>query len=105
MSRSFSRDAPLIDAESRALLRTIAQAADTVGGNGGGGRRWVAQPSLNPEHPGYPQSIVRMGDVVLIATTYDEPTGPLTLAQYIAAVSPPVVLALLDELDRQEAPA
>jgi hypothetical protein len=67
------------------VLRSIAEAADH------GGRHWSWTG-------GYPQQVIRVGDVMLVAETYEGPDFPSTLAEYIAAFDPPTVLALLDEI-------
>lgn len=44
---------------------------------------------------GYPQTITRIGDAVLIANTYEGPDFPSTIAEFIATFDPPTVLELL----------
>lgn len=71
-------------------LRQIARAADH------GGRPWFWHASEAADKGGYPQQVIREGDVALIATTYDEPDNRAITPEYIAAFDPPTVLALLD---------
>lgn len=66
-------------------LKRIAASADS------GGRRWQASG-------GYPQSISRLGDAVLIAQTFVDPDSPSTEAEFIAAFDPPTVRRLLEEV-------
>ena len=94
MPLTFRRDRPNIDSEARALLRSLAEAADHDR------RRWHLSPHLR----GYPQDILRVGDAVLVATTYESPDFEPDFGKFIAACSPPVVLALLDALDAAENP-
>lgn len=70
-------------------LRRIALAADK------GGRPWVWRASDAGPSGGYPQHVLRYGDVGLICETYDEPDGPAVTPEFIAAFDPPTVLALL----------
>lgn len=71
-------------------LRQIARAADK------GGRPWVWRASEAEGRAGYPQIVLRSGDVGLICETYDAPDSPAITPEYIAAFDPPTVLALLD---------
>lgn len=71
-------------------LRRVAEAADADG------REWTWKASESDGSAGYPQHILRVGDVVLVAQTYDDPDRPATFAEFIAAFDPPTVLALLD---------
>lgn len=71
--------------ESLARLRSVAEAADADG------RKWYWRG-------GYPQSIIREGDVVLVAQTLTNPDHRPEFAEFIAAFDPPTVLALLDRL-------
>jgi hypothetical protein len=66
-------------------LRRIASAADH------GARPWTWSG-------GYPQTVVRVGDVVLIAQCFDGPDTPANRAEFIATFDPPTVLRLLDRL-------
>jgi hypothetical protein len=68
-------------------LRRVAEAADK------GGRPWVW-------NGGYPQTVIREGDAVLIANTYEEPDHPSTTAEFISTFDPPTVLMLLDRASR-----
>lgn len=69
-------------------LRQVAQAADDLR------RPWSWQG-------GYPQTVTRAGDVVLIANTYEDPDSPAPLAEFIATFDPPTVLFLLDLLEER----
>jgi len=91
----YHRQPTEIDHEQRALLRTLAMAADDDG------RRWFVRSGLQ----GYPQSVLGVGNVAVIAECYDGPQDPPVHAPFIAAVSPPVVLALLDRLAALEEPS
>jgi hypothetical protein len=71
-------------------LRRVARATDK------GGRPWVWHASEAEGRAGYPQHVLREGDVGLICETYDEPDHPATTPEYIATFDPPTVLALLD---------
>ena len=71
-------------------LRAVAVAADN------GGRSWEWKG-------GYPQQVIRIGDVMLVAETYEGPDFPSTIAEFIATFDPPTVLALLDEVARLRA--
>lgn len=66
-------------------LRATAERADADG------RRWLWEG-------GYPQTVLREGDVVLVANTFESPDHPSIFAEYIAIFGPPTVLALLDAL-------
>lgn len=68
-----------------AELRAIAEREDK-----GGGRCWTWSG-------GYPQTVTRMGDATLIASTYQDPDTPSPPAEFIAAFDPPTVLRLLAE--------
>jgi hypothetical protein len=63
-------------------LRAVAEAADK------GGRPWEWTG-------GYPQHVIRQGDAVLVAETYEGPDFPSTIAEFIATFDPPTVLAML----------
>jgi hypothetical protein len=67
-------------------LRRVAEAADADG------REWEWSG-------GYPQTVTRIGDAVLIANTFEGPDWPSTIAEFIATFDPPTVLALLAERD------
>lgn len=67
-------------------LRRIALRAN------GGGRPWLWKG-------GYPQTILREGDVTLVAETFTDPDHTADFAEFIAAFDPPTVLRLLDLLD------
>lgn len=71
-------------------FRSVAEAADN------GGRPWEWSG-------GYPQWIIRQGDAVLIAETYEGPDFPSTIAEFIATFDPPTVLGLLDRLAKVRA--
>lgn len=49
---------------------------------------------------GYPQHVLSVGNVLIIAETYDEPDAGATTAPYIAALDPATVIALCDKADR-----
>lgn len=70
-------------------LRRIAVATDK------GGRSWFWQASQAATRGGYPQHVLREGDVGLICETYDEPDYPAITPEFIATFDPPTVLALL----------
>jgi hypothetical protein len=71
-------------------LRRIAVAADKDG------RPWFWKASQASTSGGYPQHVIRKGDVGLICETYDEPDYPSITPDYIATFDPPTVIALLD---------
>lgn len=71
--------------ESLVRLRAVAEAADESG------RRWFWKG-------GYPQNILREGDVVLVAQTLTDPDHRPEFAEFIAAFDPPTVLAMIDRL-------
>ena len=84
------RDEPInsrrpFNATDLTRLRSIAETEDK------GGRRWQWSG-------GYPQTVTRLGDAVLIANTFDNPDSPSPAAEFIAAFDPPTVLRLLDEV-------
>lgn len=64
-------------------LRAVAKRADADG------RPWTWAG-------GYPQAIVREGDVVLVAETFENPDMTADFAEFIATFDPPTVLALLE---------
>lgn len=66
-------------------MRRVAEAADD------GGRPWFWKGR-------YPQSVVREGDVVLIADTFTDPDFPADKAEFISTFDPPTVLAILAEV-------
>jgi hypothetical protein len=70
-------------------LRRIALAADK------GDRPWFWLASQSAERGGYPQQVLREGDVCLICETYDEPDYPAITPEFIATFDPPTVLSLL----------
>lgn len=58
-----------------------------------GGRPWV----LRLEQPkGYPQTILREGDVVLVAECYEGPQYPPIFGDFITTFDPPTVLRLIE---------
>lgn len=62
-----------------------------------GGRRWIRKDPLK----GYPQTIFRDGDVVLVAQCYEGPeTYPPLFADHIARSDPATILRLTAELRR-----
>ena len=63
-------------------LERIAQAADADG------RPWEWKGE-------YPQTVIRIGDVALVADTFEDPDSPSRFAEFIATFDPPTVLALL----------
>ena len=71
-------------------LFAVAQAADE------GGRPWEWQG-------GYPQSVLRVGDVVVVADVFESPDAPSRFADFIATFDPPTVLSLLALAARLEA--
>jgi hypothetical protein len=79
----------------------VAEAADQCSRPEGGSRPWLLRPSENPDHPGYPQTIMREGDVILVAECYDGigPEGPWAFAEHITTFDPPTVLRLLDRIE------
>lgn len=64
-------------------LREVAEAAND------GDRAWTWKG-------GYPQNVLRMGDVVLVADCFAEPDHPADFAEHIATFDPPTVLNLLN---------
>ena len=74
-------------------LRRVAEAADDDG------RPWTWRASEAGGSGGYPQTILRVGDVVLVANCYESPDYPARFAEFIATFDPPTVLALLDRLE------
>ena len=44
---------------------------------------------------GYPQTVTRIGDVVLVANTFEDPDSPSRFAEFIATFDPPTVRWLL----------
>jgi hypothetical protein len=75
-----------------AELRRVASAADDDG------REWTWKASEREGSGGYPQQVLRVGDVVLVAECYESPDFPSRFAEFIAAFDPPTALALLDGL-------
>jgi hypothetical protein len=65
-----------------AHLRRVAEAADADG------RPWEWTG-------GYPQTVTRVGDVILVANVFESPDAPSRFAEFIATFDPPTVLALL----------
>jgi hypothetical protein len=65
-----------------AALRKVAEAADADG------RPWEWGGA-------YPQRILRVGDVAIVAEAFEDPDSPSRFADYIATFDPPTVLALL----------
>jgi hypothetical protein len=61
----------------------------------GDARPWTWHASERPDGGGYPQQVIRVGDVALICECYDEPDHPSVTAEYIATFDPPTVRALL----------
>jgi hypothetical protein len=60
--------------------------------------------SERPGGGGYPQQVLRVGDVALICECYDEPDYPSVTAEYIATFDPPTVRALIAAaLDQRDA--
>lgn len=43
----------------------------------------------------YPQRVLRIGDVAIVAETFQDPDSPARFADFIATFDPPTVLALL----------
>lgn len=72
-------------------LRRIAEAADADG------RTWEWQG-------GYPQKIIREGDVIVVADCFESPDAPAVFAEHIATFDPPMVLWLLDLIDSSAPP-
>jgi hypothetical protein len=56
-----------------------------------GGRRWVHRRS----DKGYPQTILREGDVVLVAECFEGPQYPPLFTDFITTFDPPTVLRLI----------
>jgi hypothetical protein len=52
---------------------------------------------------GYPQRVVRVGDMVVVADTFESPDRPPRFAEHIAAFDPPTALALLSAPERLRA--
>jgi len=74
-----------MSAEMLAELRAVAQAADADG------RPWSWSG-------GYPQRVLREGDVMLVADCFEDSDSPSRFAYFIATFDPPTVLWLLDLL-------
>src|ERR1035441_2293123 len=72
----------------RGRYMTLAEAADADG------RPWEWSG-------GYPQTVTRTGDAMLIANTFEGPDFPSTIAEFIATFDPPTVLALLRALNEK----
>lgn len=72
-----------------AALRAVVEAADPT-------HSWEWH-SVG-EH-GYPQQVISVGNVNLIAECYEGPDFPSSIAEHIAAFDPPTALALLDEIE------
>lgn len=60
-------------------------------------RRWTWIAGKNG---GYPQRVLSVGNVLLVAETYDDPDRGATVAPYLAALDPGTVLALVAEVRR-----
>jgi hypothetical protein len=73
-------------------LKAVAEAAN---GNDGVSRPWTWRG-------GYPQSIFRDGDAVLVADCFEGPDHPSVFAEFIATFDPPTVLALIAAAAGQE---
>lgn len=73
-----------LTADERDRLAMVAMAAD----QDSVGRPWEWKG-------GYPQTVIRIGDAVLIANCFEEPDRPSTIAEFIATFDPPTVLRLL----------
>jgi hypothetical protein len=71
-------------------LRRVAVAANRDS------KRWFWKPSEKDGAAGYPQIVLREGDVGLICETYDSPDRPAITPEFIATFDPPTVMALLD---------
>jgi hypothetical protein len=67
-------------------LRKVAEAADD------GGRAWTWKG-------GYPQTVLREGDVILVAQTFTDPDHVARFAEFISTFDPPTVLRLLMDLE------
>lgn len=67
-------------------LRTVAEAANADG------RPWVWEG-------GYPQRVLREGDVVIVADCSEDPDHPSRFAEFIATFDPPTVLWLLNLIE------
>lgn len=50
---------------------------------------------------GYPQTVSREGDAILIADVFEDPDSPARFAEFIATFDPPTVLFLLDLLEER----
>lgn len=55
------------------------------------GREWVMTLGAG----GYPQSVLTLGNVTLVAECYEGPEHPPVLATFISTFDPPTVMALL----------
>jgi hypothetical protein len=64
-------------------VERIALAADE------GGRPWEWTG-------GYPQGVLRVGDVVVVADCFEDPDSPSRFAEHIATADPPTVLWLIE---------
>ena len=78
------------DMSAFASLRRVAENADH------GRRPWVIA-----NDKAYPQTILREGDVALIANTFTDPGHDPVEAEFIATFDPPMVLWLLDLVEGQ----
>jgi hypothetical protein len=70
-------------------LRIVAEAANSSN------KPWV----YDPDFKGYPQSIVREGDVTLVAQCFESPDRPSVFTEFITTFDPPTILRLLDLLE------
>jgi len=59
-----------------------------------GGRRWL----LRQNAKGYPQTVIRDSDVVLVAECFEGPEYPPVFADHITTSDPATVLRLIAEL-------
>lgn len=78
-----------MEAERLAELLRVARAAQHEDGMD---RPWLWKG-------GYPQTILREGDVTLVAQTFTDPDHVAHFAEFIATFDPPTVLRLLMELE------
>jgi hypothetical protein len=63
-------------------IEQVANAADADG------RPWEWEG-------GYPQRVLRVGDVVIVADAFEDPDSPSRFAEHIATADPPTVLWLV----------
>lgn len=76
--------------QADADLMAVAKAADEEG------RPWEWQG-------GYPQRVLRVGDVAIVADVFESPDAPSRFAEFISTFDPPTVISLLALLAEKDA--